>query len=312
MIHTRESQEKITSVYLISKNLSSVGRMFNLDKRTIKNILVKNNIQLKFKVHITSEQENEIVNLYNNGCNITFIKQKFGVTHRRILEILNKYELTLRGNKRYSFNDKFFEKINSEEKSYWLGFIYADGGMYSDGYKCHQIFIKLALKDKIHLERFQSSIGSNHKLKLRTETKSILGKKEKTYQSIMIRITSKKMFGDLLNCGCFQNKSNTIKFPKFISPYLIQHFIRGYFDGDGSISKTSNTKQLNVLGNKLFLKDIQTIWMNTCNVRKTKLFNKGKIYSLHYGGNGNIEKIRNYLYTNATVWLDRKRDKFYS
>ena len=51
------------------------------------------------------------------------------------------------------------------------------------------------------------------------------------------------MFNDLIKQGCVPNKSLILTFPnKYQVPKnLINHFIRGYFDGDGSIYEYSKT-----------------------------------------------------------------------
>ena len=50
-----------------------------------------------------------------------------------------------------NFNRNFFSKINTQEKAYWLGFMYADG--------CNQpeftrASIQLAISDIDHLKKF--------------------------------------------------------------------------------------------------------------------------------------------------------------
>ena len=51
-------------------------------------------------------------------------------------------------------------------------------------------------------------------------------------------ITSKKLAEDLTKYGCHANKTYDLTFPNkeiFVNKDLIRHFIRGYFDGDGSV-----------------------------------------------------------------------------
>lgn len=43
------------------------------------------------------------------------------------------------------------------------------------------------------------------------------------------------MFGDLSKHGCVPNKSLILKFPTTLPNELVNDFIRGYFDGDGSV-----------------------------------------------------------------------------
>lgn len=135
--------------------------------------------------------------------------------------------------KKYSFNDKYFEVIDNAQKAYWLGFLYADGYIQNDSkrYK-YNIVITLKSTDKILLEQFKKDLNSNHPIKDRIITSRI-----KPSYACSINISSKKMVQDLINLGCFSNKSKILKPPTLfqVPSEYISHFIRGYFDGDGSV-----------------------------------------------------------------------------
>ena len=123
--------------------------------------------------------------------------------------------------KRYVYNKYFFEVIDTEEKAYWLGFIYADG-YHNEKY--HSIKITLKTSDYEHLLKFNKAIDGNLTLKI-----------DNKGAGCKIIVTCKKMSEDILDKGVMQCKSNKIIFPNFISKELMPHFIRGYFDGDGCI-----------------------------------------------------------------------------
>ena len=55
------------------------------------------------------------------------------------------------------------------------------------------------------------------------------------------------MANDLINLGCIPNKSLILLPPK-LKDEFISHFIRGYFDGDGSIGKYKNRYKITFLG----------------------------------------------------------------
>lgn len=65
--------------------------------------------------------------------------------------------------KRYVYNKYFFEVIDTEEKAYWLGFIYADG-YHNEKY--HSIKITLKTSDYEHLLKFNKAIDGNLTLKI--------------------------------------------------------------------------------------------------------------------------------------------------
>jgi hypothetical protein len=83
-------------------------------------------------------------------------------------------------NKKYNFNENYFEKIDTEEKAYWLGFITADGSI-NLGYgkqKFYQLHINLKGGDYSHLEKFQKAIERN----------AILKKVESNFQTPVVRL----------------------------------------------------------------------------------------------------------------------------
>lgn len=98
-------------------------------------------------------------------------------------------------------------------------------------------------------------------------------------------------------------KTFIIKFPQ-LNIDLIQHFIRGYFDGDGSISINKSGISLNfTCGNHLFLEKISTYMI------KKKIYDRKNFSTLDYNKYSDIEKIYYYLYNNSNIYLERKKEK---
>ena len=112
-----------------------------------------------------------------------------------------------------------------------MGFLYADGGVTAKNNK-YILALSLSTKDIEHLEKFKKNLNSTNPIR----TKPGSGYLPNTYY-VALELYSKKLVTDLINVGCYPNKSLTLKFPNtnyFNDPSLIRHFIRGYFDGDGS------------------------------------------------------------------------------
>ena len=130
-------------------------------------------------------------------------------------------------NRKHTFDETFFDKIDTEEKAYTLGVLYSDGNNMSHPTSGGFLISQLE-RDKDILEKIKKSIKSTYPLK--EETQKINGKIKYTLYVYDKSITKK-----LENVGVLKNKSLTLKFPTFISDDLMPHFIRGYFDGDGSI-----------------------------------------------------------------------------
>lgn len=189
----------------------------------------------------TKEQEEYILNDYmlnNNGS--SSISQKFGISAGAVLRLLKRKGIATKDQteyRQYDLDEGFFNTINTEEKAYWLGFLYADGYVDEEG---NTVRINLARIDKRHLEKFQQALKTKIPIK-----ETIKHSNNKEYLGCYLSVTCKRMALDLVKAGCYQRKSLTLKFPNFdiVPEDLMRHFIRGYFDGDGCLTySTSNEK----------------------------------------------------------------------
>lgn len=142
----------------------------------------------------------------------------------------------------------FFHHIDSEEKAYWLGFMYADG--YVTG---SVMGVKLHIKDIDHLQKFREDIQSQHTIGTYVMKSGFANANGTPYCSLTIK--DKQLVQDLNDCGVTYNKSKTLVFPTedVVPSHLIHHFIRGYFDGDGSVYASSATPSISFEGTKEFL-----------------------------------------------------------
>lgn len=110
--------------------------------------------------------------------------------------------------------------------AYVLGFFAADGNMciHKNGGK----YLEFTSCDKGLLIMIKNLIRANNKI----STRDGIGNRRSSYR---IQLGSKEMFQDLLKLGMVPTKSLTLKFP-YIHKEHLGDFIRGHFDGDGSIS----------------------------------------------------------------------------
>lgn len=174
---------------------------------------------------------------------------------------------------------EYFKNIDNKNKAYWLGFLYADG--YINKYR---LSIDLKLTDKIILEKFCKDTGANiNKLKIRQHKKG--------YKSIQLRITSKEFVSNIINKGCFNNKSKNIRLPIFDTEEINLSFLMGYYDGDGFTTYICS-------GSFEFLNDIKLFYNIDSNVKLKK-----SVYILNLKTN-----FKNKLNNNYTDSLERKRD----
>lgn len=212
----------------------------------------------------------------------------------------------------YSVDDTFFEHIDTEEKAYWLGFLYADGCVLDyrnkpkSNFKC--LTMSLAEHDEGHMYKMNESMTSNYPIKHGTSN---------GYGYYKVSICNTKICDDLIKLGCVPRKSLILKFPSIdvVPNNLVHHFIRGYFDGDGCISHHSENAKTKAyifgfVGTKHMIDEIQEILHSELGLTKTKQQPCGKAIQTQWGGRENCRKFYEYAYKDATIWLDRKHDKF--
>jgi hypothetical protein len=126
------------------------------------------------------------------------------------------------------------------------------------------------------------------------------------------------MYLRLLALGGMRCKSKKVRFPKIPFQYLAD-FIRGYFDGDGSVFYTTyihtKTKRPRTelrsnftSGNPEILEDLQNILANTLGFIKKKIcpFNEGASWKLGYGTYDTLKLLRFMYYPNYPISLERK------
>ena len=108
--------------------------------------------------------------------------------------------------------------------------------------------------------------------------------------------------------GIVPRKSNILKRPNIDKKYY-SHWIRGLFDGDGSISLL---KRGHLAGEFFGTKDVMEFIVenipgtNTVSSKKNCEFG----YYHSFGGDGTCQKIYDYMYKDSQVCLDRKKEKF--
>ena len=217
--------------------------------------------------------------------------------HRgRFTEYLKKQGITIvnkqNENERSSH---IFETIDSEEKAYWLGFLYADGYI---GTNTNHVELTLQTSDAQHIQKFADFIN-------------FTGKIQRNKIKTRISFRDKIMHNDLIHLGCSPQKSLDLKFPSEdqVPIGFLKDFVRGYTDGDGylGVSKKGKPRLEFTCGSEVFLKSM-------CRIMQWK---KHKIYddkrsnakSLQYYGQDAYEILK-ALYKDSNIYLDRKYKKF--
>lgn len=289
-----------------------LAKKFKCSTKTIRECMDKFNLAKRPKIRkrrsFSRSEEEEIVEMYLSGIGANKIGKSLNKSGQAILRILEHHSIKKRGaddsvSRKYKINETFFEKIDTEEKAYFLGLLYADGYIDETSYS---ICISLENKDKYLLEKLSSLIYK--------ENKPLYSRRNMNRVSFY----SKKLAKGAVANGLFQAKSLTLKFPikEQVPSHLMAHFIRGHFDGDGCIRVFQRGKTLgqsiNILGSESFIKDLQSYLETIADIKSTVAphFNSPKCFTLRFSKKESIIKMYNFLYRDCSVFMRRKKEKF--
>lgn len=257
---------------------------------------------------ISQEQQKEILELYTvQNKSVNYISKIFGVSNTTITKILKSKNIPIRDNSFYKskyFDKHYFDNIDSEDKAYFLGFIYADGYVSKKAFG-----IKISVKDEYLLETLKQKLHSEHKIVHTIGTQTKYGKVD----SCSISIVNKYFVDNLISKGVIYNKTGQITFPDetIVPEQFKRHFIRGYFDGNGSVYKSNSGVVVGFDGSEAFLSQILYELNKLFNtVVKVNKYKDRNCYYIKIGGNNHMRTFYNYLYEYSTIFLERKKIVF--
>ena len=195
--------------------------------------------------------------------------------------------------------DNYFEKIDTQEKSYFLGLMYSDGNVYKrkDRPDSYRIQLKLNINDRYIIEEFSKEIQCHIKIRDEKDGSRLI-------------FTNKIFAKHLINQGCIPKKSLTKNFPKNISDKYMGSFVRGYLDGNGNMSLRKNRLIIRIYsGSEKFIYGLEDI-LSSKNINITNIYDNTKlsgIYSLELGRKLEVEKFLKFIYSSKNnCYLKRK------
>ena len=306
---SNEQKEYIRNNYRSMKT-KQIANNLNLEYKTVKYFAEREHLKKGcVNIFLTLEQEKYILNNYNK-MSTKEISNILNCSVRDI-NIFLDYNKLIFNSKKYTINENYFEIIDSPNKAYWLGFLYADGCILvkeKNNKKSYVLEVSLSEDDILHLEKFKMSLKSNAPIK----HKVIKNK----YKASRINICNKKICEDLIKLGCVPKKSLILTFPteEQVPKKLIPHFIRGYLDGDGCIFNNGDDNvSISFIGTYDFLNSIENIMHEEFGLTKTVLEKKGNAYQCQWKGKGNLKTWFDYLYNyEDIIFLQRKFEKFFA
>lgn len=261
---------------------------FNVSHKTVYRAFKKIGLTLEERKVVAELKNNKqaIIHHYQKYNSISKTSKTFGFNIKTLRNYLKKWSVFVSEQPKHNANYDFFEKIDTEEKAYWLGFIYADGTLNN----VHSLKIALAQQDIEHLNKFNKSLNSTYPVRVYQPSKNSVLNEQPMAE---VTLTSQKLINDLNNKNVFKRKTHFTTFPsdEIVPKKLKKHFIRGIFDRDSSIFHCYSTKKktngfymnkngekklnftFNITGNYDLIKGIQDFMVSSIDLSNTKLTN---------------------------------------
>jgi hypothetical protein len=300
----------IDEILLNDKSAYYFNKNFNFDKKTIIGIRKSGIIKIKDRYFYKTDEAialKKFIEYYEKNENSTLREafNKFKVPHTNADRWLLKLKVKKHTeNNLIKVNRNLFNKIDSNDIAYWLGFILADGNIFRN-----ELRIKLGIKDKLHVKKFCNFAKINKKF-IKYSIHKITQNK-----LVKINIYSKTVISNLKKLGINERKSTKEKPIKMKQKY-IKHFIRGIFDGDGYYTKSGTN--MGWVGSKELLTYIEKFLRKKLFLKQRPVYFKKSssqefpLYYLEYYSKKDKELVSNYLYkySKKRNRLKRKYDLF--
>lgn len=271
------------------------------------------------KKSINEFEKHQIKKMYQDGLSSTKIGVKLNIYHKTVNTILDDFGIKRKhnGSRKYTINENYFDNIDTQNKAYILGLLYADG--YNSMNK-QTIRLQLQESDYEILEKIRIEINSNKPLRFIRCDNKIASNGYISKNMYQLEFFGKHICDTLDKLGMHQNKSLVLTFPTFLKEELYSHFIRGYFDGDGSYCYRQDPYYgerdlVTLTSTDAFCKDAKKIiniysqaigggiYDSSCHNGITKV--------LSFSGKNQVNNLLNWIYKDAELYIQRKYDLYF-
>jgi hypothetical protein len=253
----------------------------------------------------------QVVADYKEGKSLREISLKYEITQwlgRKMLQEAGVKTRTNSENKRqYTVNEHVFDDITDQSSAYHLGLLYADG---HNNQKRGTIALTQNEDDIDVIVRFRDFVRSNQPILFYNDPRQ--GRR----RTALIHLNSRHMSDRLAELGMVHDKTHKAEFPT-ISRWVWRHFIRGVFDGDGSISIKNNRRRcatVSFTGTESLCTSIGEILKSEAGISDFRMYTrhperKNNIRMIHISRTDDVLKSLHWMYDDNTVYMKRKAAK---
>ena len=273
-----------------------------------------------WRTNANSISKEQLYELYiNQGKSTPVIGRELGVSTNSVVYMLDKYEIPRRSkvegmrlvkSQNLNINIDFFRN-DSPEKFYVIGLIASDGCISKN-------FAKLVSKDKELVEYLKKVTECTNAV--REDLRKVNGNIQTYYR---LHFSSVEMIEILNYYGITERKSLTFSHKNIPQKYL-GDFIRGVFDGDGSLSVSrrkdngARTQKFSIVsGSEAFAKDLHSLLLDVgISVNKISVSKRNRgnnLYCVSTSRRNEVLRLGEWMYGSDfnKFGLKRKKDKFY-
>lgn len=252
-----------------------------------------------------------IVSIFERTQSINKTAKELGIGWNSCKRILNEYGIYGRPKNEVEDPYNLFELIETEEDAYWLGILYTDGWIRSD---CNKI--GLGSVDLDLIGKWKNYTKTENSIQIKTKNKIIgcplpEGRICRTAKDFYtLEFSSKKTKENLIKLGCMPKKSKILQCPteEQVPNKLLWHFFRGCVDGNGWV-RYNTRYTIGLVGTQHFLEVLLTR-LKILHYGTFRKKTNSEIWEFQINNKALVEKIFENMYSNATVYMNRKYNAY--
>lgn len=309
---------KLLKDLYIDKNMhsSTIAEIFNISPATVVSWCHELGIPVKPKggrIDVHESKYSKIIKLYESGQSSTEIAKNFNCTGGTIAKILNENDVEIRGcrerfKRKYTLDERYFQNIDTPMKAYFLGWAMSDGSV---GYN-----VANGCRYKLKIKADDVEILKEFKKQLHYDFHIITEINNRTNPAKTIIVYSVAFVEDLMSHGVIPNKSTIMTKPISVPYELEGHFVRGYFDGDGCVTRShkgTNFLKIEYCGNISMMEWIAASIENHTGIPKNKICARNSYFATLSYSCSKVPAIRDFMYPSGVEFgLRRKKDLLFA
>ena len=210
-----EIGDELIAKYLSGKTLNELHEEYGFKSDTISKYLRNHGVEIRSPFKFNSEEKEAICIDYEDGMTEKKLAIKYNSNRTTIRNVLKEYGIKRRGSSEYriySLNESYFDEINTPNKAYILGFLYADGNVSKKKYR---IQLSLQEGDVEILNRIKEELNSGAPLVYKEFEKYNDKYNIKTQNQWSLDLNCRHMHESLCRWGVIPQKTHSLTYPIF-------------------------------------------------------------------------------------------------